>query len=832
MSEEKEQNSSEIGYVQPTEITQEMEEAYLDYAMSVIVGRALPDVRDGLKPVHRRILYAMWDVGLRSNGKFKKSATVVGEVLGKYHPHGDVAVYDSMVRMAQDFSMRYPLVHGQGNFGSMDGDAPAAMRYTEAKMSGIAEEMLLDIEKNTVNFIDNYDGSRQEPIVLPARIPQLLLNGSVGIAVGMATYIPPHNLGEIVDATVALIDNPKATGEDLLQFVKGPDFPTGAFIYDKKAIAAAYATGRGAIVCRAKTEITEDKKGKFRIIVSEMPYQVNKAALLEKIAELVKTKKIEGIKDLRDESDKDGVRVVVELKTDAFPQKVLNRLFKLTDLQKTFHLNMLSLVDGLQPQVLSLKSILEYYVKHRQEVVTRRTQFELDKAKDRAHILEGLKKALDHIDEVIATIKKSPTKEEAHINLVGKFKLSGKQASAILEMRLQTLAGLERKKIEDELKEKIKLIAELEALLGSPKKILGVVKKELVEIRSKYGDERRTKVFASAVGQFSEEDLVPNEECIIALTKGGYIKRMNPKNYKLQKRGGKGIIGIATREEDAVDFLFSVSTHDNLLFFTNNGKVFQTKAYEIPETSRVARGQAVVNFLQLASGELVTAMVPVLRQNQKADKEDEGFKKDKFLVMVTNNGIIKKTSLADFANVRRNGLIAINLPKDSVLSWAHISEGRDQIMLATASGQSIRFNESDVRPMGRTAAGVKAIKLKKGDQVVGMSVIKEAVLKNKEKRELIVVTENGYGKRTDIKLFKIQKRGGSGLKAANTTSKTGKIISAFILNPQEEDLIAISAKGQVIRTQITSISVLGRATQGVRIMKVNSGDKVVSVTTL
>lgn len=832
MSEEKEQNSSEIGYVQPTEITQEMEEAYLDYAMSVIVGRALPDVRDGLKPVHRRILYAMWDVGLRSNGKFKKSATVVGEVLGKYHPHGDVAVYDSMVRMAQDFSMRYPLVHGQGNFGSMDGDAPAAMRYTEAKMSGIAEEMLLDIEKNTVNFIDNYDGSRQEPIVLPARIPQLLLNGSVGIAVGMATYIPPHNLGEIVDATVALIDNPKATGEDLLQFVKGPDFPTGAFIYDKKAIAAAYATGRGAIVCRAKTEITEDKKGKFRIIVSEMPYQVNKAALLEKIAELVKTKKIEGIKDLRDESDKDGVRVVVELKTDAFPQKVLNRLFKLTDLQKTFHLNMLSLVDGLQPQVLSLKSILEYYVKHRQEVVTRRTQFELDKAKDRAHILEGLKKALDHIDEVIATIKKSPTKEEAHVNLVSKFKLSSKQASAILEMRLQTLAGLERKKIEDELKEKIKLIAELEALLGSPKKILGVVKKELVEIRSKYGDERKTKVFASAVGQFSEEDLVPNEECIIALTKGGYIKRMNPKNYKLQKRGGKGIIGIATREEDAVDFLFSVSTHDNLLFFTNNGKVFQTKAYEIPETSRVARGQAVVNFLQLASGELVTAMVPVLRQNQKADKEDEGFKKDKFLVMVTNNGIIKKTSLADFANVRRNGLIAINLPKDSVLSWAHISEGRDQIMLATASGQSIRFNESDVRPMGRTAAGVKAIKLKKGDQVVGMSVIKEAVLKNKEKRELIVVTENGYGKRTDIKLFKIQKRGGSGLKAANTTSKTGKIISAFILNPQEEDLIAISAKGQVIRTQITSISVLGRATQGVRIMKVNSGDKVVSVTTL
>ncbi len=832
MNGENENKLTETGYIQPTEITQEMEEAYLDYAMSVIVGRALPDVRDGLKPVHRRILYAMWDVGLRSNGKFKKSATVVGEVLGKYHPHGDVAVYDSMVRMAQDFSMRYPLVHGQGNFGSMDGDAPAAMRYTEAKMSGIAEEMLLDIEKNTVDFIDNYDGSRQEPLVLPAKIPQMLLNGSVGIAVGMATYIPPHNLSEIVDATVTLIDNPKATGEDLLQFVKGPDFPTGAFIYDKKAIAAAYATGKGAIVCRAKAEITEDKKGRFKIIVSEMPYQVNKASLLEKIAELVKTKKIEGIKDLRDESDKDGVRVVVELKADAFPQKVLNRLFKLTDLQKTFHLNMLSLVDGLQPQVLSLKSILEYYIKHRREVITRRTQFELDKAKDRAHILEGLKKALDHIDEVIATIKKSPTKEEAHANLMGKFKLSDRQASAILEMRLQTLAGLERKKIEDELKEKIKLIAELEALLGSPKKILGVVKKELLEIKGKYGDERRTRVFASAVGQFSEEDLIPNEECIIALTKGGYIKRMNPKNYKLQKRGGKGIIGIATREEDAVDFFFSVSTHDNLLFFTNNGKVFQTKAYEIPETSRVARGQAVVNFLQLAPGELVTAMVPVLRQNQKADKEDEGFKEDKFLVMTTNNGIIKKTPLSDFANARRNGLIAISLQKGSILSWAQISEGRDQIILATASGQGIHFNEKDVRPMGRTAAGVKAIKLKKGDQVVGMSVIKEAALQNKNKQELIVVTENGYGKRTDLKLFKIQKRGGSGLKAANVTSKTGKIISAFILNPQEEDLIAISAKGQVIRTQIASVSVLGRATQGVRVMKVNPGDKVVSVTTL
>ncbi len=833
MSEDnKEQKMQEIGYVQDQEITEEMEQAYLDYAMSVIIGRALPDVRDGLKPVHRRILYAMWDMGLRAGAKFRKSATVVGEVLGKYHPHGDVAVYDTMVRLAQDFSMRYPLVNGQGNFGSMDGDRAAAMRYTEAKMAGIAEEMMNDIDKNTVEFVDNYDGSRQEPTVLPAKLPQLLLNGSVGIAVGMATYIPPHNLTEVVDATIALIEKPKATNEDLLAFVKGPDFPTGGYIYDKKAIAHAYATGRGPIVTRAKTEIVEDKKGRFIILIHEFPYQVNKAALLEKVADLVKTKKIDGIRDLRDESDREGVRVVVELKNDASPQKVLNRLFKLTDLQKTVHLNLLALVDrGLQPQVLSLKGIIEHYIAHRQEVVERRTRFELEKAKERAHILEGLKKALDHIDEVISTIRKSPSKEEAHVNLMKKFKFSDRQTTAILEMRLQTLAGLERKKIEEELKEKKKLIAFLEDLLKSPKKILGVIKKELTEIKRKFGDQRQTRVFASPVGQFSEEDLIPDEECVITLTRGGYIKRMNPKNYRAQRRGGKGMVGMATREEDAVYFLFSVSTHENLLFFTDTGKVFQTKAYEIPEASRVARGQAIVNFLQLASGERVTAAVAVL-QNKKEDKQDEGFKKDQFLVMATKNGIIKKTPLADFANARRNGLIAIGLKSGDALTWAGISRGGDQIALVTASGQIIRFKENDIRPMGRTAAGVRGIRLKKDDQIVGMAVINEQTTTEKGKREILTVSENGYGKRTDIKFFKIQKRGGSGIKAASVTAKTGKLVSAFILDPEEEDLIAISSKGQVLRTPIVSVSSLGRATQGVRIMKMKTGDKIVSNTTI
>jgi DNA gyrase subunit A len=838
----------EIGYIKPQEITREMQDSYLDYAMSVIVGRALPDVRDGLKPVHRRILYAMWDMGLRSTAKLRKSATVVGECLGKYHPHGDIAVYDTLVRLAQDFSLRYPLVQGQGNFGSLDGDGAAAMRYTECRLTPLAEEMMQDIDRDTVDWVDNYDGTRQEPTVLPAKLPQLLLNGQMGIAVGMATSIPPHNLGELVDGINYLIENPKSSTEELMKIIKGPDFPTGGAIYDRQAIVQAYSTGKGAIVTRAIAEIIEDKKGVRQIIVSEIPFQVNKAALLETIAELIKDKKIDGIKDIRDESDKDGVRIVIDLKSEAYPQKVLNRLYKLTDLQKTFHLNMLALVEGLQPQVLSLKGFLEQYVEHRYHVVTRRTQFDLSRARERAHILEGLKKALDHIDAIISTIKKSADKEEAHKALCKKFKLTEIQATAILEMKLQTLAGLERKKINDELKEKKQLIEELEALLKSPKKILGVIKKELEYLKEKYGDERRTKIHASPVGEFKEEDLIPEESCIITLTQGGYIKRMNPKNYRAQLRGGKGVSGITTREEDVVKYLACVNTHDNLLFFTSSGRVFQTKAYEISEASRVARGQAIVNFLELSPKEEINALIPI-KENLKNKKKIGNGKKSKtqnngsksgvgngdeenFLVMTTKNGIIKKTPIEDFANVRRTGLIAIKLGKGDELRWAKVSSGKDEIILVTVKGQSIRFKEKDARPMGRAASGVRGIRLKRGDETIGMDIIKERVKDKNEKQELLVVMENGYGKKTDLKQFKIQRRGGSGIKAAQVTSKTGNIVTAQILETGQEDVIAISKKGQVIRTALGSISLLGRATQGVRIMKLEAGDKVASVTCL
>lgn len=818
--------------VKPQEIITEMQDCYLDYAMSVIVGRALPDVRDGFKPVHRRIMYTMWDMGLRASAKLRKSATVVGECLGKYHPHGDIAVYDTLARLAQDFNLRYPLIQGQGNFGSLDGDSPAAMRYTECRLTPLAEEMMFDIDKGTVDWTDNYDGTRQEPMVLPAKLPQLLLNGSVGIAVGMATNIPPHNLTEIVEAITFLIENPKAATEDLMKIVKGPDFPTGGAIYDRKAIIQAYSTGRGAIVNRAIAEIIEDKKGLRQIIVSEIPYQVNKATLLEKIAELVKDKKLEGIKDIRDESDKDGVRIAVDLKNDAYPQKVLNRLFKLTDLQKTFHMHMLALVEGLQPQTLSLKAFLEQFVEHRFNIVTRRTQFDLARAKERAHILEGLKKALDHIDEIIALIKKSANKEDAHQSLCQKFKLSEIQATAILEMKLQTLAGLERKKIEDELKEKMKLIDELETLLKFPKKILGVIKTELEYVKEKYGDERRTRVHNSPVGEFKEEDLVPQEECIIALTQDGYVKRMNPKNYKAQHRGGKGISGITTREEDEVKSLACVNTHDNLLFFTSSGRVFQTKAYDIPETSRVARGQAIVNFLELGPKEEVSAMV-ALKENLKEKKKSAMAGDENYLVMMTKNGIIKKSSMEDFSNVRRSGLIAITLGKEDELKWVKSSSGLDQIILVTAKGQSVRFSEKDARPMGRTAAGVRGIKLRKDDEVIGIDVVKNSKDSSSvEKKELLVVMENGYGKKTDLRQFKLQKRGGSGIKAAQVTAKTGKIVVGKILSADEEDMIAISQKGQVIRVSLGSVSMLGRATQGVRIMKMDTGDKVVSVTTI
>lgn len=805
--------------VRDREITAEIQQSYLDYAMSVIVSRALPDVRDGLKPVHRRILYSMWQSGLRASAKFRKSATVVGEVLGKYHPHGDVAVYDSMVRMAQDFSLRYPMVKGQGNFGSMDGDGAAAYRYTEAKLSQMAEEMLFDIEKDTVDFVPNFDGQHKEPTVLPAGLPQLLLNGSMGIAVGMATNIPPHNLTELIDGINHLIENPEASIEDLCEYIKGPDFPTGGIIYNKKDIVEAYKTGRGKILTRSKADIIETKTGMFQIVITEITYATNKSTLIEKIADLVHEGKILGIKDLRDESDKDGVRIVVDLKKDAYPQKVLNKLFSLTDLQKNFGVNMLALVNGIEPQVLNLKDILEEYIKHRKIVITRRTKFDLDKAKDRAHILEGLKIALDNIDAVIDTIRKSPTKEEAHKSLMKKFKLSERQATAILEMRLQTLAGLERKKIEDELAEKIKLIAELEAILKSEKKIANIVQEELEKVKEKYGDERRTKVIKSGVGEFKQEDLVPNEEAIITLSKDGYIKRMNPTVYKVQKRGGKGVIGATTREGDEIQKMLGVMAHDNLLFFTNTGKVFQTKAYEIPESTRIAKGQSIVNFLSLSQDESITALIPF--------NKDDNYK---YLFMTTQMGTVKKTAISEFENVRRSGLIAIKLEKDDALRWVDATTGSDELVVTTRNGQAIRFKEADVRGMGRTAAGVRGIKLKKDDAVVGMDI----VFKNQKGNQLLVISENGYGKRSDLKFYKVQKRGGSGIKTASVTAKTGKIIGATIINMDalDTDLILTSEKGQIIRIPLSSVSVLGRATQGVRVMRPQAGDKVSASTVL
>ena len=808
------------GRVEDTSLIREMEISYLDYAMSVIVSRALPDVRDGLKPVHRKILYAMWMVGLRANAKFRKSATVVGEVLGKYHPHGDVAVYDSLVRMAQDFAMRYPLIKGQGNFGSIDGDNAAAMRYTEAKLSAISEELLFDLEKDTVKFVPNYDGSQKEPLVLPSKIPQLLLNGSMGIAVGMATAIPPHNLIEVIDGLIYLIEHPQADIDDLMKFIKGPDFPTGGIIYDINEIKAAYATGKGSIVMRAITEIIEEKNGQFNIIVKEIPYQVNKAMLLEKIAELARDKKVEGIKDLRDESDKEGIRIVIELKKEAYPKKVLNNLFKHTQLQETFHVNMLALVDGIQPKVLNLKNVLDEFIKHRQEVVRRRTVFDLVKAKERAHILEGLVMALEDIDRIIATIKKSKDRDDAKINLINKFKLTEKQAIAILEMKLSQLANLERIKIEEELKEKKKLIKELTEILKNPKLILGIIKDELRAVKDKYGDERKTKIIKSAVNKISTEDLIPNEATMVMITRDGYIKRLSPETFKTQGRGGKGVIGLTTKEEDLVEHLFSTMTHSDLLFFTTRGRVFQLKAYEIPPASRTAKGQALVNFLQLAPEELVTAILPL------SDLGDF-----KFLMMVTKNGLIKKVALELFENIRRSGIIAIRLKNDDILRWIKPTTGKDDVILISIFGQAIRTREKNIRAMGRAAAGVRGIRLRKGDGVVGMDIINDG--KATASEQLLVVMENGFGKRTSLGYYKVQGRGGSGIKTAKVSNKTGKIVSAFVVNKnlENEDLIIISEKGQVIRLPLRSVNVLGRATQGVRLMRFKeTNDKVASVT--
>ncbi|MDD5040476.1 MAG: DNA gyrase subunit A [Patescibacteria group bacterium] len=813
-------NQPIIGVIAQQPIISEMQDSYLDYAMSVIISRALPDARDGMKPVHRRILYAMWSIGLRSGAKFRKSATVVGEVLGKYHPHGDSAVYDAMVRMAQDFSMRYMLVSGQGNFGSVDGDEAAAMRYTEAKLSRIAEELLVDIEKNTINFIPNYDGSQKEPQTLPAKLPNLLLNGTMGIAVGMATSIPPHNLSEIIDGTMLLIDNPEATVADLMQHVKGPDFPTGGIIYNKKDIEQAYGTGKGSIVMRGRAEIVEEKTGYFRIIVTEIPYQVNKSTLIAHIASLVQDKRIDGIKDLRDESDKDGVRIVIELKKDAYPKKVLNRLYSLTDLQTSFHVNMLALVDGIQPRVLNLKMVLEEYIKHRLDVVRRRTQYDLDRAKERAHILEGLKKAVDKIDAVIRVIKGSKDKEQAKVNLMKRFGFTERQAIAILEMKLSQLANLERLKIQAELKEKLALIKELEAILGSKKRIFSVIKKELQDLKQQFGDERKTEVNPGAIGEFTQEDLIPNEATVIMITHDGYIKRVAPETFRTQKRGGRGVIGLTTKEQDAVDQLITTTTHADLLFFTSKGRVFQLKAYDVPSASRTAKGQAIVNFLQLAPNEGISSVMSF-----------EELGDFKYLVMVTQNGVIKKVDIKDFETVRRSGLIAVKLRKDDMLEWVKPSTGKDDIILVTVKGQSIRFKEKQVRAMGRNAAGVRAIRLKSGDKVAGMDMINDGKVEQNE--QLLVAMENGYGKRTPLRNYRIQSRGGTGVKTAKITPKTGQVVASFIVNAklEQEDLVIISNKGQVIRLPLKSVSVLGRATQGVRLMRFSeTNDKVASVT--
>lgn len=800
--------SDTIGSILLQTLSEEIKKSYLDYAMSVIVSRALPDVRDGLKPVNRRILYTMWRQGLRSQAKYRKAANVVGTVMAHYHPHGDMAIYDAVARLTQDFSLRYPLIQGQGNWGSIDGDAPAAPRYTEARLHRLADEMLLDIEKETVAFSDNYDGTRQEPRVLPSRLPQFLINGSVGIAVGMATNVPPHNLTEICDAAMYLIDHPKASIEDLMQYVKGPDFPTGGSIYNRKEIMQTYVTGKGSIVMRAKAGIEETKSG-HRIIVREIPYLVNKALLLTKIAEGVKTKRLEGIRDLRDESDKDGIRIVIELKKDAYPKKVLNRLFATTDLQKTFHVNMLALTEGgVQPKVFTLKEALQAHIDHRRDVVVKRTQFDLDRARERAHILEGLKKALDHIDEIIATIKKSKDREKAHVALRQTFKFSDAQTTAILEMRLQTLAGLERKKINDELAEKRKLIAELESILGSPKKIFGIIKNEYTSLKDLYGDERRTKVFVQAVGEFSQEDLVPDEAAIVTVTQDGYIKRLPPSIYQVQGRGGKGVRGKVAKEEDVINIFLSTTTHKQLLFFSNKGRVFSAPAYEIPVTSRLARGQALQNFLELAPQEKITAILAVPQTNEKGS----------YFLMATKNGLMKKTHRDEFTNIRRSGLKAITLNDQDALEWVGVCSGTDEVMLFTKEGQSIRFSEEEVRSMGRTAAGVRGIKLAKHDAVVAMHVIPPG----SSSQQVMVISEQGFGKRSSVDEYRLQGRGGSGIRAMKVTAKTGKLVNVMLIDAAAiaaTDILIISEKGQVIRIAASSVTEQGRSTQGVRVMR-------------
>ncbi len=790
-----------------------MEDSFLRYSMSVIIDRALPDVRDGLKPVHRRILYAMGEQGLRPGGKFTKSAKIAGDVMGKYHPHGDTAIYDAMVRLAQNWNMRYVLVDGQGNFGSMDGDPAAAMRYTEARLGRIGDILLADLDKDTVDFRPNYDGSENEPSVLPAKLPNLLLNGQIGIAVGMATSIPTHNLAEVVDATVELINNPESTLEDLMKHVKGPDFPTGAIVYGGAPMIQAYRTGRGSVTIRAVAEIVETKRGRHQIIVSEVPYAVNKASLIEKIAELVKDKKITSIADLRDESARGNVRIVIDLKKDAYPKKVLNQLYKLTPLQSNFHYNMLALIDGVQPRVLGLKDMLSEFVKHRQVVVRRRTEFELRKAKARAHILEGLKIALDHIDEVIATIRASKTTDIAEKALREKFGLTEIQAKAILAMQLRRLTGLEREAIEEELKALLKLIGELEAILADENEILRIIKEELLEMKDKYGDERKSKIINHELGKFSDEELIPEEESVILLTTENYIKRTLLTDYRRQNRGGKGKRGMTTKDQDIIDQLIPASTHDWLLFFTNKGRVFRLKAYEVPAASLQAKGVAAVNLLQLQPEEKITSIIK-LEQNSSSDN---------YLFMATVKGTVKKTALSDFANIRTNGLNAINLDDGDELRWVQKTDGQSDIIISTSAGQAVRFNEKDVRGMGRAARGVRGVRLRPNDSVVGMDIATSS------SQRLLVVSANGYGKSTKVANFEVKKRGGIGVKAAVVTSKTGPIVSVQTLPEEITDALMISSNGQTIRISVKEIPTLGRTTQGVRIMKLTDGDSVASV---
>lgn len=810
----KEESNKEHVNVIPVDINNEMKESFIDYAMSVITDRALPDVRDGLKPVHRRILYAMQEMGLTSASRFRKSATVVGDVLGKYHPHGDVAVYDSMVGMAQDFSYRYPLIHGQGNFGSIDGDGAAAMRYTEAKMSKLASLLLLNLEKETVDFHSNYDQTRKEPNVLPTAVPNLLLNGTLGIAVGMATNIPPHNLSEVLDATIYLIENKDASTEDLMQFIKGPDFPVGGIVYGQVDMLHAYSTGRGGIVTRGEAEIVEQKNGQFQIIITSIPYRVNKSNLIESIASLIQDKKLDGIKALRDESTKD-IRIMIELKSGVFPQKVLNYIYKHTQLEQSFNFNMVALVDGI-PQTLSLKGLLSEFIDHRVVVVRRRTEHDLRKAKEREHILLGLKKALDHIDEVIKVIRASKDTTIAKFNLMKRFKFSELQTIAILEMKLSKLAGLERKNVELELKEKQELIKELEALLANPKKMLKIISDELEDIKGKYSDSRRTRVVKGGVKAINEEDLIPEKESVLVFTKGGYVKRTDPSEYRQQKRGGVGVIDIEPKEEDFVTILLSTNTHSDLLFFTNHGKAYQIKMYDIPEGKRATKGKSIMNFLALISDEKVTSILPMDKDKMKTTTD---------LVMVTKMGVAKKVSVSSFKDVRRSGLIAIKLDKEDELKDVIAVSKGDDIMIATTKGQSIRFKESDVRQMGRTAGGVRAIKLSKDDYVIGV----DSVPKGTTELSFLTLSSNGLGKKTSIKEYKTQKRGGSGIKTAKVTNKTGNLIVAKLVG-DENEIIAISQKGQVIRIDLKSIPSSGRQTQGVTVMKLRSGDSIASIT--